>query len=221
MLRSACGVAILGVLAWSSSASAREFRVQDIPNGDKFTCLNCHGELEAKTFTNFGSQARQNLIVGGPVQEAHVEWSTLCPLDADGDGWSNGYELGDPDCTWVRGSADPGGHVTNPGDPSSSEQACDNGRLDAGEECEGAELRTTDCLAVDAGIGTLACMPDCTFDYSDCSKPPPGWVEEDDDDGGSTVEEEGCSSSGVDPSASAFGLLTVLSLIAARRLRAR
>ena len=28
----------------------------------------------------------------------------LCLADSDGDGWSNGEELGDPDCTWTRGS---------------------------------------------------------------------------------------------------------------------
>ena len=25
-------------------------------------------------------------------------------MDSDGDGWSNGEELGDPDCTWTPGS---------------------------------------------------------------------------------------------------------------------
>ena len=28
-------------------------------------------------------------------------WSELCPLDSDGDGWTNGQELGDPCCEWA------------------------------------------------------------------------------------------------------------------------
>ena len=55
----------------------------------------------------------------GPIQEAHVVWAGLCPLDSDGDGATNGEELGDPDCNWVRGQADPAGNVTNPGNGSS------------------------------------------------------------------------------------------------------
>jgi hypothetical protein len=33
------------------------------------------------------------------------EWSTeLCQLDSDGDGYTNGQELGDPDCVWSIGT---------------------------------------------------------------------------------------------------------------------
>lgn len=181
------------ISVWSAAAEARNFRVNDIPNGSKFTCLNCHGELEAKTFTKFGTNARQNLEDTGPIQEAHVEWAGLCPLDSDGDGSTNGQELGDPNCTWVKGQGNPGGSITNPGQPdSSSSGECGNGHLNASEECDGAELSASNCLAIDAGVGELGCNADCTFDYSDCSKPPDssgagGGVV--DDDGG----EEGCA----------------------------
>ena len=30
-------------------------------------------------------------------------WSLLCPLDSDGDGFTNGQELGDPKCQWKIG----------------------------------------------------------------------------------------------------------------------
>ncbi|NUP11167.1 MAG: hypothetical protein HOW73_34410 [Polyangiaceae bacterium] len=206
------------LLCVPSAAFAREFRVQDIPNGDTFTCLNCHGELEAKTFSKFGTQARQHLLVGGPVQEAHVDWTSLCPLDADQDGKTNGEELGDPDCTWVAGDPDPGGPVTNPGKGGAA-QVCGNGHLDDGEDCEGSDLHQTDCLAVDAGIGELACTAECTYDYSDCSKPPPGW-EDDGGDDSAPVEEEGCSATGRAPSALA-ALLAAGCLAAAITRRRR
>lgn len=31
-------------------------------------------------------------------------WATLCPLDSDGDGFTNGEELGDPTCVWTVGA---------------------------------------------------------------------------------------------------------------------
>jgi dopamine beta-monooxygenase len=33
----------------------------------------------------------------------HSWTSTLCNADTDGDGYTNGYELGDPSCTWTAG----------------------------------------------------------------------------------------------------------------------
>ncbi|VDP67653.1 unnamed protein product [Echinostoma caproni] len=32
-----------------------------------------------------------------------TNWSELCKLDSDGDGLTNGEELGDPECTWTNG----------------------------------------------------------------------------------------------------------------------
>ena len=31
----------------------------------------------------------------------------MCEKDSDGDGWTNGQELGDPDCTWRPGFNNP------------------------------------------------------------------------------------------------------------------
>ncbi|KAF6776626.1 hypothetical protein AHF37_03881 [Paragonimus kellicotti] len=43
-------------------------------------------------------------------------WDKLCPLDSDGDGFTNGEELGDPQCVWKLG-AEPErtDHITHPG----------------------------------------------------------------------------------------------------------
>lgn len=154
-------------------ALARSFRVNDIPNGDKNSCLNCHDDLQGSTMNNFGSVALAHLEEGGPVQEAHVDWPAACGSDPDNDGETSGEELGDPDCTWVRGNGSPGGSVSNPGH-GDADAVCGNGRLDLGEDCEGTELTETSCLSVNAGIGDLACTESCTYDYSDCSLPPGG-----------------------------------------------
>ena len=35
-----------------------------------------------------------------------LQWnSALCRKDSDGDGLTNGQELGDPDCVWTKGQA--------------------------------------------------------------------------------------------------------------------
>src|SRR5690606_24492322 len=43
----------------------------------------------------------------------------LCAKDSDGDGWTNGEELGDPQCMWVMGQPHPvvDYAITNPGRP--------------------------------------------------------------------------------------------------------
>jgi dopamine beta-monooxygenase len=47
----------------------------------------------------------------------------LCEADSDGDGQSNGFELGDPQCIWVRGEIpDRTVGLSNPGDPTSVSQ---------------------------------------------------------------------------------------------------
>ena len=42
-------------------------------------------------------------------------WQSVCPLDSDNDGKTNGEELGDPNCEWQPGSAFNPGPATHPG----------------------------------------------------------------------------------------------------------
>lgn len=105
-------------LLFTASVEARNFRVNQLPrpNGGKFDCLTCHTSAGGGGPRNaFGQQVEA--IVGGPQQVAF--WSAaLAALDADGDGFSNGAELGDPegDGTTVGTLAS----VTNPGDAASN-----------------------------------------------------------------------------------------------------
>jgi hypothetical protein len=45
---------------------------------------------------------------------------------------------------------------------------CGDGRIDAGENCDGANLGQATCKTQGFGEGTLACSPTCAFDTSAC-----------------------------------------------------
>jgi hypothetical protein len=166
-------VAWLLPLTFTLAAEARPFRVNDIPNGSKFGCLNCHGDTKASYNTDFGSDARFYLIPVGEVTKQHVDWTPLCKLDSDRDGWTNGVELGDPDCVWKLGDPDPKGFLFNPGVfESAPAPVCGSGVLEANEACDGDLFVETNCKFLGAGEGTLGCTADCKFDYSECSAPP-------------------------------------------------
>ncbi len=80
--------------------------VSRIPNGSIFSCGTCH--TISFGWNAFGQDFKQNNQV----------WNAwLASLDSDGDGLTNGQELGDPD---GDGTPTPGAWVSNPGDPSSS-----------------------------------------------------------------------------------------------------
>jgi len=154
-------------------ASARSFRVTDIPNGSTYKCIDCHLTSNGSGYTGFGNDVRNSLT--GFISSAHVDWSKVCHLDSDGDGLTNGQELGDPNCTWTRGMPNPPGPTSNPGDPNSkisvtSSPSCGNGVLESGEQCDGTELGGKTCESLGLGSGTLACNSACKFETSGCSQ---------------------------------------------------
>lgn len=216
-------VASFVFLTVAVGAEARPFRVDDIPNGSKFGCLNCHGDTKASYNTDFGSDARTYLIPnGGAVSTEHVEWAPLCVLDSDRDGWTNGQELGDPNCVWKPGDAKPMGLLTNPGEyESAPPPVCGSGKLEANEACDGDKLAETSCKFVGAGEGTLGCTADCQFDYSGCSAAP--GTTPIPDQSGTTDEEGGCSVEHVGSSNSRGGPFMILvgMVLAAKRIRSR
>ncbi|MCX5884841.1 MAG: carboxypeptidase-like regulatory domain-containing protein [Proteobacteria bacterium] len=82
-----------------------------IPNGNVYSCDNCHLP-DSSARTQFGVDFKNN----------NKTWSsTLADLDSDGDGYTNGEELQDPNGTWVKGQPAPGDPdlVSNPGDRES------------------------------------------------------------------------------------------------------
>lgn len=100
---------------------AREYRVNQVPNGTVFRCAMCHINPNGGGANSvFGVQVRTGFLdaIG------NVLWGpALAALDADGDGETNGQELQDPDGLWIIGIANPGAAslVTNPGDATSTD----------------------------------------------------------------------------------------------------
>ena len=58
---------------------------------------------------------------GSDFDKQKKTWTTtLCKMDSDGDGLSNGLELGDPCCTWKEGGkVNTTSDISNPGDARS------------------------------------------------------------------------------------------------------
>lgn len=100
-----------------SIADARSFRVNQIPNGSKNGCITCHNSSSGGSRNSFGKAIENNFLNGGDV----VWGAQLAARDDDGDGFSNGEELQDPNGAWQIGQANPGdaSKVTNPGNAGS------------------------------------------------------------------------------------------------------
>lgn len=104
----------LVLLAGTTAASGRGCRPGLIPNGEKFSCLTCH-IYPGGPRNNFGLDVE---FLVSPGSCAPFYDTALANLDSDGDGFTNGEELGDPDGIWRAGDPDPGNPdaVTNPGE---------------------------------------------------------------------------------------------------------
>lgn len=206
---------LLVAVAAPSAALARDFRVNEIPNGVHFRCQNCHNDNSGKDFTPFGSDAKSHLVDNDTgVASEHVLWDNAwCKRDSDGDGKTNGEELGDPDCTWSIGDPNPAALVTNPGSTGDG-TGCGNDSVDSGESCDGMKTHAFSCAELNLGKGLLGCTADCAYDTSKCSGGPV-YVPPD-------FAEEGCSTSAEAPSfgagATSFALVAV-AFVAARRRR--
>jgi hypothetical protein len=97
----------------TGTAHARDWRVAQLPNGNVFGCANCHFNPGGGGPRNLFGQSVEPLTGSSRIPF----WSaTLAAIDSDGDGFTNGEELGDPegDFTTI-----PGAQVTRPGDPTS------------------------------------------------------------------------------------------------------
>ena len=114
-------VLTIACLGWQGLADARAFRVGQIPNGSKFRCASCHVNSNGGgALTPFGTEINQNYL----ESDGRVKWNAaLAMLDSDGDGVSNGQELGDPD---GNNTTDPSIKLTNPGDPNDFVQLSDD-----------------------------------------------------------------------------------------------
>lgn len=139
----AMGVALTAGLP---AGHARAFRVEQIPNGDVRSCATCHVGSNFAERNAFGSAVEQTLRGVGVPAGRDVDWGAVAGLDSDGDGVSNGAELGDPDGVWRPGAEQPDGEITHPGDPSSvptgetPDPPDDGGDSNGGDDDEGCAV---------------------------------------------------------------------------------
>lgn len=113
-------IVVLIVFATVTILLSRDWRVGQIPNGEKFSCGNCHIDPQGGGVrNNFGKLVETKVTPGGREEFWN---STLAFQDSDGDGKTNGQELGDPNGTWRPGQPNPGifNSVSNPGNSLST-----------------------------------------------------------------------------------------------------
>lgn len=107
------GICALLALTSPHEAEAKGKYNKTIPNGKVYSCKTCHGKSKKKEDLNpFGKDYMDNKNL----------WdSVLAKKDSDGDGKTNGWELGDEKGTWKKGDddPDPGRPIYNPGDKNS------------------------------------------------------------------------------------------------------
>lgn len=101
-------------------AEARGQRLAQVPNSALSGCNTCHTTGGGSPRNPFGLEVQNNFLTEAGASGAVMWGPELAALDSDGDGVSNGVELGDPDGTWVPGDADPEGEIFAPGDPDST-----------------------------------------------------------------------------------------------------
>ena len=105
-------------MALTSEAFSRPSRPSQIPNGGVFSCANCHVNPAGGGDRNVFGSVVESGFLNGMGASATVNWNAgLAALDSDGDGATNGEELGDPDGDGVPID---GAVVTNPGDSAST-----------------------------------------------------------------------------------------------------
>ncbi len=110
-------IAVVFFLASLTFMIGRSFRVSKVPYGSKYSCNTCHTSGGGSPLNAFGSDVETRVTPNG----LEGFWGPeLAALDSDGDGFTNGEELQDPDGIWSEGFANPGDPalVTHPGNPN-------------------------------------------------------------------------------------------------------
>jgi len=98
------------------ATSLMQAEIPNVPNA----CNTCHSDGGGSTLNAFGLDVwvTRDRAIGAPVV---VRWSQIWNVDSDGDGQTNGMELGDPCGVWAAGDVAPRvDDVSEPSDESSS-----------------------------------------------------------------------------------------------------
>ncbi|GLE01940.1 hypothetical protein PINS_up010778 [Pythium insidiosum] len=105
----------LAAVAMLSATDARPTYVTRIPNGRAVNGVSALGHKQ----TSGGGPLN---AFGEAFSTAGQQWTVeLCKADSDGDGQTNGQELGDPCCEWTASGGQPrySTGVSHPGDATS------------------------------------------------------------------------------------------------------
>ena len=157
-----CAAAVLLI---ADVADARSFRRAEIPHGNTVDCQGCHNGRGGSR-NDFGLDMFPDFLTS-PNSSGSVIWNIeLAELDSDGDGYTNGEELGDPLGTWSSGDADPDMTPSNPG--SADETPCGNGTLEGPESCDGDNFGGLTCGDFGFDEGELGCDENCQIDDFGC-----------------------------------------------------
>ena len=167
------GLLVLSLL-YSVEGVARPSRVSGLPNYSGYSCSGCHDTYPPEN-NSFGMDVWRSL--SGDINDglfnrtfAQVRWDLIYHLDSDGDGYSNGQELGDPHGRWSTSNRVVQWTFTSdPSSPFSTPQGCGDGQISSTEECEGTDLDGETCESQGFVSGTLSCTTTCIFDFSECS----------------------------------------------------
>lgn len=137
-------VPLLAIVLLPSEAWARAEYLGQIPNGTVFACATCHVSPAGGGPRNpFGTSTEAAL------DGANVRWLDLYALDSDGDGQTNGQELGDPCGDWSTGAPAPRlADISAPGDVSSMSPSPDT------PACPAPDAGVPDAPVMDVGTST-------------------------------------------------------------------
>jgi hypothetical protein len=107
---------VLGITAAGTLMSTENY-MNVLPNSMRYKCADCHVSTSpttvSNTLNNFGADFQSN----------GMKWdATLAAKDSDGDGYKNGYELGDQN---GDGKADAAFERSNPGDRNNTPNSVD------------------------------------------------------------------------------------------------
>jgi len=114
MKKSILYILVLFFFASITLLISRSFRVQKVPHGGKFSCNTCHTNGGGTPRNPFGLDVESRVTPNG---QENFWGPELAALDSDGDGFTNGEELQDPNGTWQPSQSAPGDAslVTHPG----------------------------------------------------------------------------------------------------------
>ncbi len=133
-------LAVVAAIACVAQPSAA--RPEYVGGAPNVVCASCHVSAAGGGDRNtFGKDVEASMPFSGPNDST---WKALFCVDSDGDGKTNGQELGDPCGAWRIGDSKPDFDASNPGDDADTTEI-------AGE-CDGEAPKACDLVKpADAG----------------------------------------------------------------------